>query len=95
MAPEVTAARREPLEIVRLRHWGRWVSAVVILALLVAAFVVLSQARIKWASVPDFVIDLLDDLLLEGAAAGKVLDDPRSGAGNLPSRHSDAGGLDW
>lgn len=48
MAPEVAADRQEPLEIVRLRHWGRWVSAVVILALLVAAFVVLSQARIKW-----------------------------------------------
>lgn len=56
MAPEVAAARQEPLEIVRLRHWGRWVSAVVILALLVAVFVALSQAQIKWASVPDFVV---------------------------------------
>src|SRR3954471_20141398 len=56
MAPEVASTRREPLDIVRLRHWGRWVSAVVILALLVAAFVVLSQAQIKWSSVPDFVI---------------------------------------
>ena len=56
MAPEVASTRRAPLEIVRLRHWGRWVSAVVILGLLVAAFVVLSQAQMKWSSVPDFVI---------------------------------------
>jgi polar amino acid transport system permease protein len=58
MAPDATttAARRAPLEIVRLRHWGRWVSAVVILALLAAVFVALSQAQIDWSSVPDFVV---------------------------------------
>src|SRR5690348_10885912 len=46
----------ESLPIVRLRHWGRWVSAVVIIALLVALLVTLAQAKIDWASVPGFVI---------------------------------------
>ncbi|MET0899032.1 MAG: amino acid ABC transporter permease [Mycobacterium sp.] len=46
----------EPLPIVRLRHWGRWVSAVIILGLLAAVFVTLAEAQIDWASVPDFVI---------------------------------------
>jgi len=54
MAPDTLQS--EPLEIVRLRHWGRWVSAVVILGLLVAVFVALSQAQINWSSVPDFVV---------------------------------------
>ncbi|HEV7980627.1 amino acid ABC transporter permease [Amycolatopsis sp.] len=43
------------LPIVRLRHWGRWVSAVVILALLGALGVALSQAQIDYPSVPEFL----------------------------------------
>ena len=38
--------------------------------------------------------DLPDDLLLQRAAAGELGDDPRAGAGYLPTRRSDAGGLD-
>src|SRR6185295_4021851 len=51
-------SRAEPdvLPIVRLRHWGRWVSAVVIIVLLAALLVALAQAQIDWASVPDFVV---------------------------------------
>jgi polar amino acid transport system permease protein len=49
-------ARPEPLPIVRLRHWGRWVSAVVLIALLAALLVALAQAQIDWASVPGFVV---------------------------------------
>ncbi|MBB4685693.1 amino acid ABC transporter permease [Amycolatopsis jiangsuensis] len=48
-------AGAEPLPIVRLRHWGRWVAAVVIIALLVLLGFALAQAQIDWASVPDFV----------------------------------------
>ncbi|SEP50484.1 amino acid ABC transporter permease [Amycolatopsis saalfeldensis] len=48
-------AEAEPLPIVRLKHWGRWVSAVVILALLVLLGFALAQAQIEWNSVPDFV----------------------------------------
>jgi len=46
----------EPLPIVRLRHWGRWVSAVLIVGLLAALIVTLADAQIDWASVPDFVL---------------------------------------
>jgi polar amino acid transport system permease protein len=46
----------ETLPIVRLRHWGRWVSAAIILALLVAVIVALARAQINWDSVPDFVV---------------------------------------
>lgn len=49
-------AQAQALPIVRLRHWGRWVSAAVIVGLLAALFVALSEARIDWASVPDFVV---------------------------------------
>jgi polar amino acid transport system permease protein len=49
-------APAQTLPIVRLRHWGRWVSAVVIVGLLAGLFVALSEARIDWASVPDFVV---------------------------------------
>lgn len=55
MAPE-PASGPELLPIVRLRHWGRWVSAAIIIALLAALFVALAQAKINWASVPDFVV---------------------------------------
>jgi polar amino acid transport system permease protein len=48
-------AEAEPLPIVRLKHWGRWVSAVVIVALLVLLGFALAQAQIEWDSVPDFV----------------------------------------
>lgn len=48
-------AEAEPLPIVRLRHWGRWVSAAVIVALLVLLGFALAQAQIEWGSVPDFV----------------------------------------
>ncbi|MET9265005.1 amino acid ABC transporter permease [Amycolatopsis sp. NPDC004079] len=48
-------AEAEPLPIVRLRHWGRWVSAAVIVALLVLLGFALAQAQIEWSSVPDFV----------------------------------------
>ncbi|MFI5609484.1 amino acid ABC transporter permease [Amycolatopsis sp. NPDC051903] len=49
-------AGAEPLPIVRLRHWGRWVSAVVIIAVLVLLGFALAQAQIEWGSVPDFVL---------------------------------------
>ena len=41
--------------IVRLRHWGRWVSAAIAIAVLAALGTALSQALIEWSSVPDFV----------------------------------------
>ncbi|ANI40583.1 amino acid ABC transporter permease [Mycolicibacterium vaccae] len=46
----------EPLPIVRLRHWGRWLSAGIIVGLLALVLVTLTRAQIDWASVPDFVV---------------------------------------
>ncbi|MBU3068069.1 amino acid ABC transporter permease [Nocardia sp. NEAU-G5] len=43
------------LPIVRLRHWGRWIAAAVILALLVALGIALGNGKIEWARVPDFL----------------------------------------
>jgi len=37
---------------------------------------------------------LLDDLLLQRALTGEGGDDPCAGAGHLPTRRADAGGLD-
>ncbi|MEV6880315.1 amino acid ABC transporter permease [Amycolatopsis sp. NPDC051128] len=48
-------AAPEPLPIVRLRHWGRWIAAVVILALLALLGIALGNAQIEWSQVPDFV----------------------------------------
>ena len=46
----------EPLPIVRLRHWGRWVSAVLIVGVLALVVTTLTRAQIDWVSVPDFVV---------------------------------------
>src|ERR1044072_5778253 len=46
----------EPLPIVRLRLWGRWVSAGIIAGLLVLVVVTLAEAQIDWPAVPDFVV---------------------------------------
>ena len=43
------------LPIVRLRHWGRWIAAAVILALLILLGIALGNAQIEWGQVPDFV----------------------------------------
>ena len=44
------------LPIVRLRHWGRWIAAAVIVALLVLLGIALGNAQIEWRQVPDFVL---------------------------------------
>ncbi|OXM64496.1 amino acid ABC transporter permease [Amycolatopsis vastitatis] len=48
-------AAPEPLPIVRLRHWGRWVAAAIIIALLVLLGIALGNAQIEWNQVPGFV----------------------------------------
>lgn len=43
------------LPIVRLTHWGRWIAAAVILALLVVLGIALGNGKIEWARVPEFL----------------------------------------
>jgi polar amino acid transport system permease protein len=67
------------LPIVRLRHWGRWVSAVVILAALAGLGVLLAQAKIQYDTVPAFLwyrvmaVGLLNTVLLAVIAQGVAI----------------------
>ncbi|WP_020673715.1 amino acid ABC transporter permease [Amycolatopsis nigrescens] len=67
------------LPIVRLRHWGRWVSAVVILVLLGLLGVALAQAQIDYESVPEFLwyrvmaVGLLNTVLLAVVAQASAI----------------------
>ena len=54
--PEITSSLdlNGEIPIVPVRSWGRWVSAVVIAAIAVAAVVGLSHAQIVWGDIPKF-----------------------------------------
>ena len=54
----------------------------------------LAELDVGGAQVGERLRDLLDDLLLQRASAGELGDDPCAGAGYLPTRGADAGGLD-
>ena len=49
-----TGAPVGDLPIVPLRHWGRWVAALVLVLLVGGVVYGLSRAQIKWADVPSF-----------------------------------------
>ncbi|GLZ33379.1 ABC transporter permease [Lentzea sp. NBRC 105346] len=51
------------LEVVPLRHWGRWVGAAAIVAVLGGLFAAFVDAKIIWADVPEF---FLHETMLEG-----------------------------
>jgi polar amino acid transport system permease protein len=67
------------LPIVRLRHWGRWASGVVLLVLLGMLLVALAGAQIDYASVPGFLfypvilVGLANTVLLAVAAQGAAI----------------------
>ena len=54
----------------------------------------LAELDVGGSQIGERLRDLLDDLLLQRAAAGELGDDPRAGAGYLPTRRADAGSLD-
>jgi len=56
-------AQTEPLPIVPLRHWGRWIAAVIIFLFVVAVLYVLAKADIAYADVPKFSVF---PIMLEG-----------------------------
>lgn len=49
-------AQKEPLPIVPLRHWGRWIAAVLIFLFVAAILYVLAKADIAYADVPKFFL---------------------------------------
>jgi polar amino acid transport system permease protein len=65
--PEVALAatrQREPVKAVPVRHWGQWVSAVVVVGLVVAlVYSVAGNDNVQWAVVRQY---LFDNTVLEG-----------------------------
>ncbi|MFI6726343.1 amino acid ABC transporter permease [Streptomyces sp. R-74717] len=47
----------QAIKAIPVRHYGRWVSAVVVLALLVGLVYAFSQGNVRWATVPDKLFD--------------------------------------
>ncbi|GAA3075864.1 amino acid ABC transporter permease [Streptomyces glomeratus] len=61
-------AGAEAIKAIPVRHYGRYVSAVIAIALLVAIIYAFGQGRINWHAVPDY---FFDDRILTGV--GKTL----------------------
>jgi polar amino acid transport system permease protein len=65
VSKETTAtAHPEQIKAIPVRHYGRWVSGVVVLALLGWLVFAFSQGDIRWATITDY---LFDDRILQGA----------------------------
>ncbi len=91
------SATPDPVEVVPLRHWGRWVSGVIVLALVAAVIAGLSRAQINYGSVPGFFSEsvmltgLVHTLLLAiacealGIALGTILATMRVSANPVAS----------
>ncbi|MFD4859277.1 amino acid ABC transporter permease [Streptomyces atratus] len=47
----------QAIKAIPVRHYGRWISAVVVLALLVGLVYAFSQGNVRWATVPDKLFD--------------------------------------
>ena len=58
----------EAITAIPVRHYGRYVSAVVAIALLVGVVYAFSQGKINWGAIPDY---FFDDRILDGV--GKTL----------------------
>lgn len=69
-APPVPAAGPEAIKAIPVRHYGRYVSAVVAIAALVAIIYAFSQGRINWGAVPDY---FFDDRIVKGVGQTLLL----------------------
>ncbi|MFD6534137.1 amino acid ABC transporter permease [Streptomyces sp. NPDC060184] len=52
--PPAPAAGPEPIKAVPVRHYGRYVAAIVVLGLLAALVYAFSQGDINWGAIPDY-----------------------------------------
>ncbi|HET6353250.1 amino acid ABC transporter permease [Streptomyces sp. NPDC002659] len=52
-----TASHPEQIKAIPVRHWGRWISGVVVLALLALLIYSFSQGDVNWDTVGDFIFD--------------------------------------
>ncbi|WP_329613929.1 amino acid ABC transporter permease [Streptomyces brevispora] len=55
--PATSAAGPEAIKAIPVRHYGRYVAAVVAIAALVAIIYAFSQGKINWGAVPDYFFD--------------------------------------
>ena len=62
-AAESAAVDAEDLKVIPVRHWGRWVAAVVLLVLLGLLIYGMAQAQIDYGSIPGF---LHSEVILQG-----------------------------
>ncbi|MFG2169989.1 amino acid ABC transporter permease [Streptomyces niveus] len=69
-APPVGSAGPEAIKAIPVRHYGRYVSAVVALALLGTIIYAFSQGKINWGAVPDY---FFDDRILTGVGQTMLL----------------------
>ncbi|MEV7421542.1 MULTISPECIES: amino acid ABC transporter permease [unclassified Streptomyces] len=60
----------EPITAIPVRHYGRYVSAVVAIALLCAIVYAFAQGNINWGAIPDY---FFDDRILEGVGQTMLL----------------------
>jgi polar amino acid transport system permease protein len=51
------ASPPETVKAIPVRHYGRWVSAVIVLALLALVVNAFATAKINWGAIPDFMFD--------------------------------------
>ncbi|WHM36707.1 amino acid ABC transporter permease [Streptomyces sp. BPTC-684] len=63
-------AAPESIKAIPVRHYGRYVSAVIALALLAAIIYAFSQGKINWGAVPDY---FFDDRILDGVGQTLLL----------------------
>ncbi len=66
--PGTPPAGPEAVKAIPVRHYGRYVSAVIAIAILVAIIYAFAQGQINWGAVPDY---FFDDRILTGV--GKTL----------------------
>lgn len=69
-APPTPAAGPEAIKAIPVRHYGRYVSAVVAIAALVAIIYAFSQGKINWGAVPDY---FFDDRIVKGVGQTLLL----------------------
>ncbi|MCX5142872.1 MULTISPECIES: amino acid ABC transporter permease [unclassified Streptomyces] len=69
-APPTPSAGPEAIKAIPVRHYGRYVSAVIAIAALVAIIYAFSQGKINWGAVPDY---FFDDRIIKGVGQTLLL----------------------
>ncbi|WP_327708870.1 amino acid ABC transporter permease [Streptomyces sp. NBC_00464] len=69
-APPTPAAGPEAIKAIPVRHYGRYVSAAIAIAALVAIIYAFSQGKINWGAVPDY---FFDDRIIKGVGQTLLL----------------------